>query len=417
MWNKPWKIKEGLAICIGLLVVGTMLQLSVGSVVWHAFAFPINIWLLISLVVIIIAMYLLEGKVYAFRFFRTYAAAVPALIIAAVLTVCMGLIKQVPDGMGSSDSMGLTNMISSWPFVLTYLYMAIILGLVVCHRLRKFRLRDIPFVVNHLGLFLFIVAATLGSADMQKLTMNVARDVPEWRAIDVQGNMTELPIAIQLVDFTIDEYPPKLILINNRTGKEVPEKKPYSLLIDNKFGSGNLGDWTITLKKKIEDSAPAMKRDTTFYMPWKSTGAMCAVLVSASNHRAIVGKTRKNVFKQGWVTCGSYLFPYQAMALDDSVSLVMADREPQRFVSRVQIMTKDGQNVVTDIEVNKPYDIDGWKIYQLNYDTSRGKWSEMSVLELVKDPWLPAVYTGILMLAIGAICMIFTANKRKEDKL
>lgn len=417
MWNKPWKIKEGLAICIGLLVVGTMLQLSVGSVVWHAFAFPINIWLLISLVVIIIAMYLLEGKVYAFRFFRTYAAAVPALIIAAVLTVCMGLIKQVPDGMGSSDSMGLTNMISSWPFVLTYLYMAIILGLVVCHRLRKFRLRDIPFVVNHLGLFLFIVAATLGSADMQKLTMNVARDVPEWRAIDVQGNMTELPIAIQLVDFTIDEYPPKLILINNRTGKEVPEKKPYSLLIDNKFGSGNLGDWTITLKKKIEDSAPAMKRDTTFYMPWKSTGAMCAVLVSASNHQAIVGKTRKNVFKQGWVTCGSYLFPYQAMALDDSVSLVMADREPQRFVSRVQIMTKDGQNVVTDIEVNKPYDIDGWKIYQLNYDTSRGKWSEMSVLELVKDPWLPAVYTGILMLAIGAICMIFTANKRKEDKL
>lgn len=417
MWNKPWKIKEGLAICIGLLVVGTMLQLSVGSVVWHAFAFPINIWLLILLVVIIIAMYLLEGKVYAFRFFRTYAAAVPALIIAAVLTVCMGLIKQVPDGMASSDSMGLTNMISSWPFVLTYLYMAIILGLVVCHRLRKFRLRDIPFVVNHLGLFLFIVAATLGSADMQKLTMNVARDVPEWRAIDVQGNMTELPIAIQLVDFTIDEYPPKLILINNRTGKEVPEKKPYSLLIDNKFGSGNLGDWTITLKKKIEDSAPAMKRDTTFYMPWKSTGAMCAVLVSASNHQAIVGKTRKNVFKQGWVTCGSYLFPYQAMALDDSVSLVMADREPQRFVSRVQIMTKDGQNVVTDIEVNKPYDIDGWKIYQLNYDTSRGKWSEMSVLELVKDPWLPAVYTGILMLAIGAICMIFTANKRKEDKL
>src|SRR5574344_880340 len=120
-----------------------MLQLSVGSVVWHAFAFPINIWLLILLVVIIIAMYLLEGKVYAFRFFRTYAAAVPALIIAAVLTVCMGLIKQVPDGMGSSDSMGLTNMISSWPFVLTYLYMAIILGLVVCHRLRKFRLHDI----------------------------------------------------------------------------------------------------------------------------------------------------------------------------------------------------------------------------------------------------------------------------------
>jgi cytochrome c biogenesis protein ResB len=72
--------------------------------------------------------------------------------------------------------------------------------------------------------------------------------------------------------------------------------------------------------------------------------------------------------------------------------------------------------VVTDIEVNHPFTIDGWKIYQLNYDTSRGKWSEISVLELVKDPWLPAVYTGIFMLAVGAVCMIFTANRRKEDK-
>jgi hypothetical protein len=416
LWNKPWKIKEGLAISIGLLIVGTALQLSVGSVAWHAFSFPTNMYLLAALIVVIIALCLLDEKVYAFRFFRTLSAAVPALIFASLLTVCMGLIKQVPDGMESSDRMGFTNMISSWPFVLIYLYIALILGLVVCHKLRNFHLRDIPFVINHLGLFLFIVAATLGSADIQKLTMNVARDVPEWRAIDVQGNMAQLPIAIQLVDFTIDEYPPKLILINNRTGREIPEKKPYSLLIDNKFGSGKLGDWTITLKKKIEDSAPVMKRDTTYYMPWKSTGAMCALLVNADNSNAQVGRSRKHITRQGWVTCGSYLFPYQTMALDDSVSLIMADREPQRFVSRVQILTKKGKNVVTDIEVNKPFSIDGWKIYQLNYDTSRGKWSDISVLELVKDPWLPAIYTGIFMLAAGAVCMIFTANRRKEDK-
>jgi len=171
------------------------------------------------------------------------------------------------------------------------------------------------------------------------------------------------------------------------------------------------------LKKKIEDSAPAMKKDTTYYMPWKSTGAMCALLVSACSDKAIVGLNRKDVEKQGWVTCGSYLFPYQSLALDDSVSLVMADREPQRFVSRVQILSKKDENVVTDIEVNKPFTIDGWKIYQLNYDTSRGKWSEISELELVKDPWLPVVYAGIFMMAIGAICMILTTNKRKEKNI
>lgn len=416
MWNNPWKLKEGFAICAGLLVVGAALQMSVGSVVWQAFSFPRNLWMLVALIVLICIMYAMEGKVYAFHFMRSYAAAVPALIATALLTVGMGLIKQVPDGMMSRDRMGLSNMICSWPFVLIYLYMILILGLAICRKVHHFRLHKLPFVMNHLGLFLFIVAATLGSADMQKLTMNVSRDVPEWRAVDVKGNMVELPIAIQLVDFTIDEYPPKLILINNRTGREIPEKRPYSLLIDEKFNSGNLGDWTIGLKKKIEDSAPAMKRDTTYYVPWKSTGAMCAMLVSAHNDKAIVGGKRAAVSREGWITCGSYLFPYQTLLLDDSVSLIMADREPQRFVSRIEILSKKGENVVTDVEVNKPYSIDGWKVYQLNYDTTRGKWSETSVLELVKDPWLPVVYVGIFMVAIGAICMIFTANKRKEEK-
>jgi hypothetical protein len=416
LWNNPWKIKEGFAISAGLLVVGTALQLTAGPVMWHAFAFPKNIVLLALLVGLILFMHFLEGRVCAFRFLRTGSAAVPALLVAAFLTVCMGLIRQVPDGMGATDRMAFTAMTSSWPFVLAYLHVTLILGLVICHKLHPFRLRRLPFVMNHLGLFLFIVAATLGSADMQTLTMNISREVPEWRAVDGQGNVIELPVAVQLLDFTIEEYPPKLILINSRTGKEIPEKKPYSLLVDDHFRSGQLGHWTVSLLRRVPDAAPDMKADTTFYVPWKSTGAMCALLVSARSDKAVIGGRRATVSRRGWVTCGSYLFPYQILALDDSVSLVMPDREPQRYVSRVQILTREGSNVVTDIQVNKPFTIDGWKIYQLGYDTTRGKWSETSVLQLVRDPWLPVVYIGIAMLAVGAVSMLFTANRRKEGE-
>jgi hypothetical protein len=35
------------------------------------------------------------------------------------------------------------------------------------------------------------------------------------------------------------------------------------------------------------------------------------------------------------------------------------------------------------------------------------------VLELVRDPWLPVVYTGIIMMLLGAVCMFVLAQRKK----
>jgi hypothetical protein len=56
--------------------------------------------------------------------------------------------------------------------------------------------------------------------------------------------------------------------------------------------------------------------------------------------------------------------------------------------------------------------VDGWKIYQFGYDTQQGANSRISILELVSDPWLPFVYTGIYMMLAGAVCM-FVLGKGK----
>ena len=40
----------------------------------------------------------------------------------------------------------------------------------------------------------------------------------------------------------------------------------------------------------------------------------------------------------------------------------------------------------------------GWKLYQVSYDVRKGKWSEYTIIEAVKDPWLPLVYIGFYML-------------------
>ena len=288
MWTKPWTFKEGFLIGGGLIFAGLMLELSVGHVTWEAFAWPVNGIVLAGFMVMLTAMVYLRKKVYAFQWMSTYQAAIPAMVYAVVLTIIMGLTRQQVGGTW------LNNILSFWPFVLIYVYIAVILGLVIHRRLHKiFRGKgsmkyDIPFMLNHLGLFIALTTATLGNADMQRVKMICGVGEPEWRALIQEGAVKEMPIAIELKKFIMETY-------------------------DN----------------------------------------------------------------------GS----------------------PKRFASEMLILTKSGKNIETTVDVNKPYEVDGWKIYQYGYDTQMGAQSQISILELLSDLWLPWVYTGFYMMLAGAVVM------------
>ena len=296
MWTKPYGMKEGFLIGGGLIIAGLMLELSVGPVDWDAFRWPVNGIVLAGFLAIIAIIFLLRKRVYGFQFIGTYKAAIPALVYAVVLTIMMGLTRQTVNGVW------LNNMLSFWPFVLIYVYIAVILGLIILRRLRKMvngqwsMVNDIAFLLNHLGLFLAMTTATLGNADMQRLKMITVKGEPEWRALTPQQQIVEMPIAIELKLFVMETYD---------------------------------------------------------------------------------------------------------------------DGSPKRFASDIQILTKSGKNIQTTVEVNKPVEIDGWKIYQYGYDTQMGAMSQTSILELVSDPWLPLVYTGIYMMLAGAVCLFAFGKKTK----
>ena len=95
-----------------------------------------------------------------------------------------------------------------------------------------------------------------------------------------------------------------------------------------------------------------------------------------------------------------------AIELKEFIMETYDDGSPRRFASDIQVLTKTGKNIETTVEVNKPVEVDGWKIYQYGYDTQMGAMSQTSILELVSDPWLPLVYTGIYMMLAGAVLMI-----------
>ena len=288
-------LKEGFLIGGGLIFAGLMLELSVGPVRWDAFAWPANGIVLTGFLALIAFIYILGNYQlsiinyqlkYAFQFIGTYQAAIPAMVYAVVLTIIMGVTRQQVNGTW------LNNMLSFWPFVLIYTYITVILGVVTLKRLCMLRwhlnIRNIAFLLNHLGLFLALTTATLGNADMQRVKMICGVGEPEWRVFDKEGAIKEMPIAIELKKFIMESY---------------------------------------------------------------------------------------------------------------------EDGKPKRYASEVQILTQSGKNIETTIDVNKPYEVDGWKIYQYGYDTQMGAQSQISIFELVSDPWLPWVYAGFYMMLAGAVLM------------
>ena len=276
-------MKEGILVCCGLVALGVALQQAVGPVRWDAMAWPVNGIVLAVLVLAIVLMTAFRGKVRLFRWMATLQAGIPAIVACAMMTVLMGVTRQVPSGHVPTEPIGITAMLSFWPFVLSYLWLTVLVGMVCMTRLQHMRWRNIPFLLNHLGIFVALVAGTLGNADMQRLRMIAQEGKTENRAVDAHNRLYELPIAIELHDFFIQE-------------------------------------------------SPALS-----------------------------------------------------------------------YLSDVSVHTKSGITQRDTIRVNKPLSIRGWKIYQYDYNEAMGAESNISVFELVRDPWLPYVYLGIFMMLAGAV--------------
>lgn len=411
MWQKPWGYKEGFAICGGLFLTGTLLQIVLGKCSLNILSYPVNICVGILYVAVLLTAYAFSRKSYFVRWMSSYSAAVTAMLSVVALTVIMGLTRQVqPDVTltGLDRWLGFPQMLSACSFILLFFWFTSLLGVTTIKRIHHFRWRDIPFVLNHLGLFLALTGAVLGSADMQRLKMTTQIGKAEWRALDERQELRELPLAIELKEFTIDEYPPKLILIDNASGKALPEGQPENLLVEDNTARGWLLDWEIDIVKILPMAASVATADTMNFVEFHSMGATSAVYLTARN-------IKTDAYTEGWVSCGSFMFPYKAIRLNEEVSLVMPEREPRRFASDVTVYTESGRVDSATIEVNRPFEIEGWKIYQLSYDESKGRWSDISVFELVRDPWLPVVYTGIWMMIAGAVCLFILSHKRKED--
>jgi len=411
MWKQPWGYIEGWTLCTGIFATGIMLQFFLGKVEPESFRFPVNLILGALFLIFLLLFHLFSGKNKLFRWFSGLTAGITSLVSLLFLIIIMGFTRQIHTSVdvsheGGLARLGFMQMTVSWPFILLSFYFLAILGLVILRRLGRFRWKDTGFMLNHAGLFIAFLGAILGSSDMQRLRMSVPLNETEWRAADEKNEMIELPLAIELKSFTIDEYPPKLMVLNHITGTTLPEKKPENVSVETVPFVTRLLDWELEIVDYLPYAAVLANRDTVNCIEYHAEGSTAALYVKARN---ITDGSRN----EGWISCGNYRFPYVSLRLDETVSLIMPDLEPKRFTSDVTVYMQHGETKDALIEVNKPLSIAGWKIYQLSYDTFMGKWSRYSVFELVKDPWLPVVYSGIIMLLAGSVFLFISTPKKQ----
>lgn len=410
-WQQPWLYTETILIVAGVYVAAMALQLTVGPFKPANFAWPVNgITGGISLLIVFLLSRSKNNPF--FRWLSGVPLAVTltgALIIQAII---MGLTPQTGTGAavstpGVPELLGFTRMTVSWPFVMIYFFLILALFATVLNRLRTPRWRDYAFYLNHVGLLLLLFAAGLGSADMKRHVMYVEErsEYPEWRVYSENKDVLELPLAIQLNDFIMEEYPPQLAIINRHTGDVIPRDNPRYFQLGGKNNQTELGEWSIQVDTFLMD---AVRTAHKTYRQVNMPGSCPAARVSISENAS--GKKHT-----GWVCCGNYAQLYMPVNLDDNHSLVMTRPEPKRFASDIEVFTESGKNIAATLEVNKPLSIGDWTIYQYGYDSEAGKASAYSSFELVYDPWVGGVYSGIILCALGSFCLFWTGNKKRKE--
>jgi len=357
---------------------------------------PVNVVfiLIFAFLLILISVFFRKNSVIQ------WLASVPAAITSSVgLTfsvLLMGVILQ--DDSQASDILrrtGLSHITESRAFFLLMLFFLTALGFATINRFFRFSRKDIAFALNHLGLWIVVVAGGFGSSDTLRLKMIVKEDAPPVFTASDATTEYELPLAVRLLDFKMETYLSKFAVVDSSTGRvctdlpivEISNKKEFDIL---------------SLKIKIDtfltESAPLESHAT--FLEYHDRGSAPAAKIQLIS-------TENDSVRHAWISSGSYLFSSVYMPLDSVFRLVMLSPEPKSFSSEVEIFTQSGLRDTVQIDVNKPFSAEGWRIYQLAYDADMGKWSDTSVLELVRDPWLPVVYVGFFMLILGAFMLIF----------
>lgn len=429
VFSHPWQYKEGFVISIILFIFGMIINLIIGGKPISVPSFPTNFSLIVTYTLLLIFVYYFEKNNPIVKWLSGIPAAITSTIMITVLAGILGFLPQIPMKPAHPNIfyvLGFTHLTTSWMFALGYLFFLTTLGLTTVKMFMPFRKKKLGTILSHLGLYIIIISAFAGDGDIIRAQTGLYLNKPATDTITdynyaVNKKMYKTPFKLKLNKFDMKEYNPKIVLVESKTEElfDGNDKMPYYA---EENTSGEFKNWRITTKKFFPYSLPADSLMSEFELK-DLFPAIPSAYVEISDI-----KTNKQIIK-GWITCGNperfakYTGLYRInipniskkekylRANGKSYFFAMLSPEPKEYSSDVTAIMPDGKNIDFTLKVNEPKKIAGWKIYQIGYNEDYGKWSNYSVLEVNRDPWLPVVYFGIFILMAGA-CYIFWLGRQ-----
>ena len=398
-----WGYKRAFLRCALLFVAGTTLQMGLGDIDNSFLRYPWGLIIAINYVYLLVLIHFQQERWSWLKRLSDHYACTSSLVAMILMTMIFGLTRQDPATEGLVGALGFSRMTSSWSFNILLLYFTTTTGLAVMDDLHHIRKRRLAAVMSHLAVFVVLVAGIFGSGDKVRVSVNTQLNKPVHMGVDRAGKPTQLPFAITLKEFKMDEYPPKLYMLNTAT-----QTSSRDFLSVEEVGASMIVDgWELTAEQYIDMAGRMPESDE--YREMQHIGAAPAVLVRAKN-------TLSGEEHRGWVSCGSFIFEPSYLFLSKDIAVAMPRREAKRYLSRIEAENEKGETEKFNIEVNHPAKIGSWHIYQVGYDTARGRWSSTSVLECVRDGWYSAVHIALWTMLAAGVVMFVTAGGRKPRK-
>lgn len=394
------------SISFGIILIGMIIDFVSYPSLMKVPEYPFNLYIILAFVPASLLVYYVLDKHHKFTS-KLYSvqAAITSVSAMTIVVLLMGFIKQEDDPNALLTKIGLTHVTQSWSYILTSLYLLLVLTFSIYKRIKfPITLKNFAFFLNHAGLWIVIVTASLGAGDLKRLYVYIKEGEIADVAYGENNKKFKIPFEITLHDFVMEEYPPQIGIFYQQTGEPVKlrnENNPKT--ITDKM-SMKVDSWTLELEEFLSSS---LKKDS-IYVASNFFGSYPSAKIKIKKDKMKISRSR-------WLAVGNSWTQRQNVLLSNKYIVSMLPPTAKKYASQVSIKLPDNQKYKGLIEVNKPYKYKAWKIYQSGYDTELGKYSKLSILELVYDPWLPLVYIGIFMLIAGALYLIFF-GKHKNIK-
>lgn len=340
------------------------------------------------------------------KFFSSIKLAIWLIAIIALLSLIGTLIPQNQDqasyaakygyyGYRILLDTGLTDIYSSWYFILSLILFSLNLAACLLNRL-SLRGRSLGSFISHLSILVILSGALIGMlyGESGYVTIGKGEESDSFIARDKQ---VKLGFSIRLDDFIYTE--------------NIDPKEKLLVYASRKDSSDALvAQIPVEPGRESEIAGTGYKVRILRYIPDFMMDIPTKEIISRSarpNNPAIEVelKDKAGNVKVSWVFA-RYPDMHKEIDSDFKFAYKWEMRQPKDFISKVTIVKEAKEVMSRDIRVNEPLRFGGYTFFQSSYDNEALSWSG---LKIAKSPGVPVIYSGFILLIFGLV-MIFYVN-------